>query len=344
MPGCRWESEDFTSPSIRYEGGGVIYDFKDDLGAKVNWGSGLGSADFNHYAENYGTIDGGYINDITANPRQIVLGVTLFGSTMDQLLDARKKLLDVLSPERFPNLNPVTLQFTRTPAGKPMETREIQAFYNEGLEGNKLGGQTIEQTPLRLTAYDPIFHAPQQEARFMVANIFSAGAGRLLIREPSLRWIALAVNGTVRALKFSDNSKRLYFAGDFTADQFDGGVPALNHAAYYDFETGYPEAPMGGGFNNTIWDMCYSAKWGVAVAGSFTFAANGTTPMRALRFTMRQPIHGRIWYPPRLPIRLLKLARSMAIRSMLLGFSRRSTALPLPLFLNVISIPGHGAR
>lgn len=292
LEGCKWESEMFTSPSIRELGGGKVYDIKDDLGVKVNWGSGLGRAQLDHVSDTYGSIDGGYLTDITLPPRQVVLGVTLAGGNEDALLDNRETLGAVITPERFPKLNPLTLRFERTKSGVTTE-RELQAFYSEGLNGDRLGGSPIEQTPIRFMAYDPLMKSAQHEACPIAPYKFNDSFARVAVRKPSGDWAGwIYVNGIVRQIKFTDDSKRMYICGDFTLDAFDAGVP-LRHVAMYDFSVGYPYTEVNGGLNGTPYDMAYSPKWGLVFTGSFTTKGNSATPMRGVA---RYDINTNTWY------------------------------------------------
>jgi hypothetical protein len=233
--GCEWAGAEHASASTRSalsRAGGRVRDLQDAYGFRVERMSGVGATPQDVLGGEFATLPGGEVSDSKIHPRQFVLSGLMFSLTsFTDLLDQRRTLLNIVKPESYPETEdgpqPVLLYYTI-----PTTTKQIQAHYEAGLEGNFNSRWCAqERLAIRWLADDPYFYGIGEESVVLDTNdtaTLRQIAGRT---KSSGQWSALGVTaaGTIRAV-LRASSGLVYYAGTF--GNFNGNAGWDNIVSY----------------------------------------------------------------------------------------------------------------
>lgn len=285
FPGCRWTGASYLSESYRDNGaGGEIYNLS--TLHRLNWVSGFGMPPVEHDRHDYGSGDGGYVTDIIAKPRPVVMGFTLAQTPLtsikssgnNKLMDERAAIVNRLAPQRLPYVAPATLLFMRQEAINSQTAErelELDVFYEEGLSIDRMGGAPNEQVAIRCTAYDPFFRSASDSNRTLTASTALSNLNGAVMQKPDGSWVNLSTafsnpfSGTVsvRAVAHDPSDPNaVYIGGNF---QTAGGVTS-GGIVRYKLNTGTFEAMPNSGLNGAVNSIHVEPNGDVYVAGAFT--------------------------------------------------------------------------
>jgi hypothetical protein len=130
---------------------GVVKDFQDDYGYRVEHFPGTGMPPLNNVFTNFALLDGSTYQRTRSENRVFSLIGTLSGSSVSDLHLLRKNLIDVVKPDRVATPEAVELQYT----GAGSTTLQGSCFYDAGLEFGQPGVFSELQIGLRFVMPDP---------------------------------------------------------------------------------------------------------------------------------------------------------------------------------------------
>lgn len=254
--------------------GGTAHDIEDEYGAKVKQEFGVGMPPVRNVVTTYGLTDGGKFQRSIALPREFTLEcIVPFGTPVTQAnhFSAKKNLIELIKRDRQATEGPVTLRYTGNGG-----TVEIDAFYQSGLEGGQVTGNT-EQFSMQFIAPDPYFKETTQNDTALTpgtalsANhaIRSTGAGS---------WAAFGTGGgttTNYVNAIAEDADNIYLGGVFTT--WDGST--VNNIVRYDKDNETFHALGSGGtvgVAGTVNTMDIDSGGTVYIGGNFPSAGTVT--------------------------------------------------------------------
>ena len=150
QPGCEWNGEAHNSTSTRsalsYDGG-VSNEFATDLNLYIGQVMGLSAPPINVTTQPYAMTPGDFYNGKRKQSRDFVLSGHVTGTSMLDLHDNYKALIDAFGVEET---RPIRMQYTGGTSSKWWN-----ALYLAGLQGRRGFSLTQEAVTIRMKAPDP---------------------------------------------------------------------------------------------------------------------------------------------------------------------------------------------
>ncbi len=268
-PGCKWigtRHESVSDMDAFSVSGGRVYDLEDDYNFSVTNAPGAGNAPLITNYLPYAIAPGGSYQNSGVGVRDWALTGILIRDSRANWNLSRKTLLQDLNPNRFGNNGSPAL-FRYTGGG---QTRQIEGYFNGGLENEEPRGIGKEFIAPRFVSTDPYWKSPNVKAT--VINTDTSGTMNLIMAKIDGLWDTLGppnAAGTytdIYAIAVAPDGK-IYVGGNFV--NFDNQASG-DYIAYYDKATGTWGTVAS--LNAAVFAIAISANGTVYFAGSFTNA------------------------------------------------------------------------
>lgn len=215
---------------------GQILNLADDLGLLVETLHGAGLATVRNSSTELALGDGAVHQRTRTSTRTISLSAIVDGSSLANLLDQRRALVEALQPDRGRRGQAIRLFHLRPGQtyGDPT-WREVRAIYDSGLEIQRLAGH-VDKFNLRLLAPDPSLAEEKAESAALDPSD-SPSATRFYTKEDGI-WSAIAnanANGAINFVYWSENLGLIVIGGTFTNWN---NIGAADYIVGYDRGTG----------------------------------------------------------------------------------------------------------
>lgn len=260
--GCRWLGERKLSKSSRdgrVSNGGKRTNLS-DLGYYVEDASQVGMPPVKLLVEKQPLLDGDLLRGYSIPSRSPQLPVTNTPSSLSDLHNKRRALIDILKPDSGSNQRPLKLIYT----GSNTEL-QLEVVYDSGLELTVLDGFS-ETNPIRFIAADPYWYEDGNVASALVESQ-SLSADYAVSKEEGV-WSSMGsgfTGGAPQTWLKRENGK-IVVGGNFTSV---GGVANTAYLAEWDPETSSWSSI--GTVNGTIvYGLAEDAEGNLYVAGNFT--------------------------------------------------------------------------
>lgn len=226
--GCQWTGNPHQSTSFRdaqtRAGGSVVA--LAAIGMRPNETPGIGMAPLSVISQPYAVLPGEEYQRSRATMRGFTLSATLVGTTMEDLHVTRRRVIDLVKPDRVATPQPVRFLFTGAGGG----TVRADGVYREGLEDTRGPNDVInESVAIGFAAPDPAWYGMLQEGTSLAPYTILGSANYVAWRDPAGRWgtMTASVNNRVRALGAMAGT--VFAGGDFTSA---GGTQAVGIAQW----------------------------------------------------------------------------------------------------------------
>lgn len=313
-PGCKWvgtRHESVSDMEPFSTSGGRLYDLEDDYYFKVLNAPGAGNAPVITNYLPYAIAPGGSYQNTSVGIRDWALTGLLVRDSRANWNLARKVLLQDLNANRFGTTGaPALLRYTGGGV-----TRQIEAYFNGGIENEDPRADRKEFIAPRFISTDPYFKSPNRRAT--VLNTSDTATMELIIAKIDGLWSVLGppnASGTYTDIYAicSASDGKIYVGGNFV--NFDnqangdyiayydkitdtwGVVSALNGIVYSIVEESDGTIYFGGAFTDAggVAAADYIAQWDgatVTAVGTPLTGAASITNVRAMTFDGQ----GRLW-------------------------------------------------
>ncbi len=269
LPGARWTGTAHGSTSVRdYDDatGGRLLDFEDDFNLPIERVQGFGMPPVELSAQQRALQDGAELTNYRYGPRAMTLAFTNHTATTDATYHStRLALIQALlhnTGRIFKAPMSRRLRYTG-----PTTDKEIDVFYDGGLEGDKRSG-FVEEMAARFIAYDPNWYGLGLRAVYDADASNTTTLFYIAGREDGA-WSALDVGSmsgtTPKPLRMRRGPDGyLYVGGKFTSLD---GVTGADNIAYYDGSTWNA---LGSGLNDLVFDFNWTPGGTLYAVGKFT--------------------------------------------------------------------------
>ncbi|HEX6293377.1 MAG TPA: hypothetical protein VFZ66_29620 [Herpetosiphonaceae bacterium] len=268
QPGCRWDGNPHQSTSFRpgtvRSGGSIVA--LNDLGAIVLESPGIGMADVQNIAQQYGLQDGALYQNTFAQPRAFTIASLMSGTSYPGLHAIRAAIIDAIKPDLTPTKQPT--RFWYSGAGG---TLQIDAYYDGGLSLESRAGFS-ETAGMRFVAFDPYWQTTVEYGTALLAQGTLSNPNYIIRRDTSGQWGTLGggtINNSVYALAWLNGT--LVVGGAFNSA---GGTVAQRLALWHPLTERWGTL-TGGTVNGNVATLETTASGTLYVGGNFQ-TAGGT--------------------------------------------------------------------
>lgn len=267
QPGCRWDGNPHTSTSFRsgtIRSGGSIVPLN-DLGAIVLESPGIGMADVENIAQQYGLQDGALYQNTFAQPRAFTIASLMSGTTYPGLHAIRAAIIDAIKPDLTPTKQPTRFWYSGQGG-----TLQIDAYYDGGLSYENRAGFS-ETAGMRFVAFDPYWQSTTDAGTALLAQGTLTNPNYIVRRDPNGQWGTLngTINNSVYALAYLNGS--VIVGGAFNVAN---GSVAQRLAIWHPLTQTWGTL-AGGSVNGIVTALETTAAGSLLVAGNFQ-TAGGT--------------------------------------------------------------------
>lgn len=275
--GYTWDGAAHASTSTRSAQsrlGGRDVDI-DSYGVTVSAFSGMGMPAISQLTQNRALLPGSLYRGYKINERSITLTILANSDSAAGLHLLRKKLIDVIKPDRVTPPQPFLLRYTG--AGAMVE---ILVVYDTGLEQVVPFGFN-ETIVMRLLAHDQPIWREDGERGIAITATNQGLAVSNIIAKLNGQWNALGNPGTgsVFAIALSPDGNFVYIGGSFL--DWAGNINA-DYIAAYNVALGTWQA-LGTGMNGSVTGLAVAPN-GDLYAGGFFTTAGGITANRIAKW------------------------------------------------------------
>jgi len=266
QPGCAWTATAHASTSYRSAlsaAGGVESDMLDDLGFDVQSVIGMGGAPLKMNVQPLASLAGNLYQSQKTLAQPFSLVGTMQDTTLPLFHDIREDVKRAFRPDGPLRDQPRNIIYT----GASVE-KEIDAYYEGGLEGNMDGWPREIGAPIRMLAHNPVWRAREDSAAILATEDTLAMkyiAGRINGVWDGLGPPSAVTGSTVFDIAIGPDG-RIYVGGGFT--NWDG-IANADAIAVYDPQLG-TWAAVGIGADSTITALAFGPDGTLYAAGLFT--------------------------------------------------------------------------
>jgi hypothetical protein len=273
--GCYWDGEFYTVPSVRpaaVRNGGTIENF-DDYGFYITGLSDTGMAGVNHNIDPYAVQDGALYRNSRTPRRVFNLSGTLIGTSLEDLHDKRRALIDLFKNDVTGQNDPFWLRYSGGDG-----TLQIQCRYDSGLGGSRRPQDGFsERLSLRFVATDPYWQK-EYNVGADIATILSFTTENNMATRAQGQWSGpdSIDNGVVFALAFHEGA--IYVGGSFTTIDSDA---TMSYIAKWD---GSAFSNLGSGANGNVKTLLVTPDGDLYAGGAFTSMGGVANTNRVARW------------------------------------------------------------
>ena len=270
--GCYWNGVYYDDRSIRpitVRDGGTIDNF-DDYSFFITDMSNIGMATVQHNTDNYALQDGALYRDSHVPTRVFTLTGELIGSSLADLHDKRRALINLFKPDGGGEDKFFWLRYDGSG-----ETLQIQARYDGGLGGGRKSGFS-ERLPMRFIAVDPYWQKTHNVG--IDATLLSFTADNNIASRVQGQWGGHGSidNGVVYTIVHHEGA--LYIGGSFTTVDSDGN---MSYIAKLD-DSGF--TALGSGANGDVNALLVTPDGDLYAGGAFTLMGGVANTNRIARW------------------------------------------------------------
>lgn len=259
--GCYWNGEFHNSTSTRQalRPGGQAENF-DDYSFYILDVGDSGMASLRHELDDYALQDGALYRDSRAQRRILTLTGELIGSSLADLHDKRRALIDLIKPDLDGPNTPFWLVYSGSG-----ENLRIKVRYDTGLDNGRRNGFS-ERIAIRFIAEDPYWRTGYNVGVDLTARKTTTITAGLMARVLG-EWQELHAtqgpdSGQINAIVFHEG--KIYIGGSFPSINSDTD---MSYIAEWD---GSSWNALGTGANNNVLALAVAPNGDLYAGGSFT--------------------------------------------------------------------------
>lgn len=260
--GCYWSGIYYLSTSVRpvtVRDGGTIENF-DDYGFFITGLSDIGMAGVNHNIDPYAVQDGALYRSSRTPRRVFNLSGELIGSSLSDLHDKRRALIDLFKNDATGQNDPFWLRYSGASG-----TLQIQCRYDSGLGGSRRPRDGFsERLSLRFIATDPFWRKTYNVGVDIPAQQAITTEAILVRVEGEWQRPHASINPATGINAIIHHEGILYVGGDFTTV---GGDSDMSYIAQFD---GTTWTALGTGANASVLALVVAPNGDLYAGGSFT--------------------------------------------------------------------------